>query len=100
MEKYFLLMVKPGSVIHRANGVRQTLTEVPKNALELWENGSTTLSLRKEGVELISEFSKERLEAILKLRIKNKYKTEIKVLEDLLKPLPKTRKTTIDKTEK
>lgn len=85
MDKYFALIVKPGSVIHRANGIKQTLTEVPKNALEIWEEGSQTLCLRKDGSELIAEFTKERLENILELRRNINYKAEIKLLENAIK---------------
>lgn len=99
MEKYFFLTVKPGSVIHRANGVRQTLLEVPKNALEIWESGSTTLCLLKEGMELLSEFSKERLEKVLELRRNLNNKAEIKLLEAAIKALDKPKKVTSTEKE-
>lgn len=97
MDKYFVLTVKPGSVVNRPNGQRQTLTDVPKNALELWEEGSLTLCLRKDGLELLNDFSKERLEKVLQLRKNLNYKTEIQLLESSIKNFGKAKKA--DKTE-
>lgn len=98
MDKYFVLTVKKGSVVHRANGVRQTLSEVPKNALELWEEGSRTLCLRKDGSELLADFPRERLSNILETRRHLNYKAEIKLLEDAIKATTKPKKpTTTDK---
>lgn len=97
MDKYFVLTVKPGSVVNRPNGQRQTLTEVPKNALELWEEGSLTLCLRKDGLELLNDFSKERLEKVLQLRKNLNYKAEIQLLESSIKNFGKAKKA--DKTE-
>lgn len=92
MDKYFYLTVKSGSVVHRASGIRQTLIEVPKNALELWEEGSQTLCLRKDGLELLTDFSKARLEKVLDARKHLNYKTEIKLLEDAIKASGKSKK--------
>lgn len=97
MDKYFVLTVKPGSVVNRPNGQRQTLTEVPKNALELWEEGSLTLCLRKDGLELLNDFSKERLEKVLQLRKNLNYRAEIQLLESSIKNFGKVKKA--DKTE-
>lgn len=97
MDKYFLLTVKPGSVINRPNGQRQTLTEVPKNALELWEEGTLTLCLRKDGLELLNDFSKERLEKVLQLRKNLNYRAEIQLLESSIKNFGKAKKS--DKAE-
>ncbi|ANF51741.1 hypothetical protein A0O34_15050 [Chryseobacterium glaciei] len=97
MDKYFLLVVKRGSVVNRPNGQRQTLTEVPKNALELWEEGTLTLCLRKDGLELLNDFSKERLEKVLQLRKNLNYRAEIQLLESSIKNFGKAKKA--DKAE-
>jgi hypothetical protein len=97
MDKYFILTVAVGTIIIKGDGSRQTLSEVPKNALELWEEGSRTLCLRKEGVEILTDFSKERLEKVLETRIHLDYKAEIRLLEDLINTAGKVRKT--DKPE-
>ena len=97
MDKYFILTVRPGSVVNRPNGQKQTLTEVPKNALELWEEGSLTLCLRKDGLEILNDFTKERLEKVLQLRRNLNYKAEIQLLESSIKNFGKAKKT--DKTE-
>lgn len=97
MDKYFLLVVKSGSVVNRPNGQRQTLTEVPKNALELWEEGTLTLCLRKDGLELLNDFSKERLEKVLQLRKNLNYRAEIQLLESSIKNFGKAKKA--DKAE-
>ncbi len=93
MEKYFALLVKPGSVVNRPNGQKQTLTDVPKNALELWEEGTLTLCLRKEGLDLLKDFSKERMEKVLQLRKNLNYRAEIQLLESSIKNFGKTKKT-------
>jgi len=97
MDKYFILTVAVGTIIIKGDDSRQTLSEVPKNALELWEEGSRTLCLRKDGVELLADFSKERLEKVLEARIHLDYKAEIRLLEDLIKTAGKAKKT--DKPE-
>lgn len=97
MDKYFILTVKPGTIIWSGNGSKQTLTVVPENALELWERGSRTLCLKKDGIEILSDFTKERLEKVLETRKVLNYKAEIKLLEDLIKAAGKTKKT--DKLE-
>ncbi len=96
MDKYFLLTVRPGSIVNRPNGQKQTLSEVPKNALELWEEGSLTLCLRKDGLELLNDFTKERLEKVLLLRKNLNYKAEIQLLENAIKTFGKAKKA--DKT--
>lgn len=87
----------PGSVVNRPNGYQQTLTAVPKNALELWEEGSLTLCLRKDGLELLNDFSKERLEKVLQLRKNLNYRAEIQLLESSIKNFGKAKKA--DKAE-
>lgn len=85
MDKQFTLLVRVGSVINRPNGQKQTLTEVPANALELWEEGTATLMLKKDAADVIADFSKDRLEKILNLRRNLNYKSEIKLLETAVK---------------
>ena len=97
MDKYFILTVRPGSVVNRPNGQKQTLTEVPKNALELWEEGSLTLCLRKDGLEILNDFTKERLEKVLQLRKNLNYRAEIQLLESSIKNFGKAKKP--DKAE-
>lgn len=97
MDKYFILTVLPGTIIWKGNGSKQTLTVVPENALELWERGSRTLCLKKDGIEILYDFTKERLEKVLETRKVLNYKAEIKLLEDLIKAAGKKNKT--DKLE-
>lgn len=85
MDKYFGLTVAKGTIIWRADGSQQTLTEVPENALDIWEKGSRTLCLKKEGAELLEKFSKQKIQQILDLRRPLKYEAEIKILEKALK---------------
>ena len=84
MEKHFLLTVALGSVIHSRDFGKQVLTGVPKNALELWENGSQTLVLKKDGAEILDDFSQERLKKVIALRTPLKYKGELETLKKVL----------------
>lgn len=85
MEKYFILTVALGSIIWRADGRQQILTGVPSNALELWENGSRTLLLKKDGAELLQDYSIKKLSEIYEVRKPIKNKFELKILENLIK---------------
>lgn len=85
MDKYFILTVALGSVIWRADGRQQKLTGVPPNALQLWENGSRTLLLKKDGAELLQDYSIEKLSEIYEVRKPIKNKFELKILENLIK---------------
>ena len=82
----FLLTVAVGSIIIGSN---QRLTEIPENALQLWENGSYTLCLRKGGVELLKDYSKERIQRLIEVRTPINFKAEIELLKTLLKSLNK-----------
>lgn len=81
-----MLTVAVGTIILRGNGTQQILTEVPKNAQQLWENGSRTLVLmRTAAPDFLKQYSKEQLEKILAARQHLKIKAEIKLLEDAIK---------------
>jgi hypothetical protein len=82
----FLLTVSVGSIIIGSN---QRLTEVPINALELWENGSHTLCLRKAGAELLKDYPKEKIQKLIEVRTPMNYKAELELLNKLLKVQPK-----------
>lgn len=99
MSKFFILTVALGAIIWKPDGGKQTLNEVPDNAAELWENGSSTLCLKKDGAEeFLKDFSKNKLETVLAKRKALNFPAEIKLLEDALKklnkPEPKTKPET------
>lgn len=87
-----MLTVAVGSIIHGKGFEKQVLNDVPDNALELWENGSQTLVLKKEGAEILKDFSQERLKKVIALRSPLNYQGENQLLEDTLKALKKTDK--------
>lgn len=98
MTDVFMLTVPVGSVIHGANG-SQVLNGVPENAAELWEQGSSTLVLKKASAdEFLKDFSKARLEKVLELRRPLKMEAEIKLLEAAIKGASKNKEVTKDKT--
>lgn len=81
----FILTVAVGSIIIGSNNSQTRLTEVPPNALQLWENGSHTLCLRKAGVELLKDYSKEKIQKLIEVRTPINFKAEIELLKTLLK---------------
>lgn len=98
MDKVFLLTVAVGTVILKSNGSRQILSSVPENAVELWENGSRTLVLKRDAApDFLSKYSKEQLEKILQNRKHLKYAAEIKHLETAIKSAGKPKKPATDK---
>lgn len=92
--EYFLLTVAVGSIIIGSN---QRLTEVPENALQLWENGSHTLCLRKGGVELLKDYSKERIQKLIEVRAPINFKAELELLGKILKAQPVKKPAAEDK---
>jgi|GEM_PF-1236764 len=85
----FLLTVAVGSIIIGSNNSQTKLTEIPKNALQLWESGSHTLCLRKGGVELLKDYSKEKIQKLIEVRTPINFKAELELLKTLLKAQPK-----------
>lgn len=79
MENYFTLTLPKGSVIWKKDGTKQTLNEVPKNAMELWAGGSRSLRLRKAGIELLQGKTKEDLELLItkRQRVGNRYELNL-----------------------
>lgn len=92
----FLLTVAVGSVIVGSDNSQTKLTDVPTNALHLWENGSHTLCLRKAGVELLKDYPKEKIQKLIEVRTPINFKAEIELLKSLLKA--KIKKPASDKT--
>lgn len=80
MDQYFTLVWPRGTVIYRRYGKKQTLTKVPKNALELWAEGSRTLTLKKAGLVLLKDKTKAELEALLEVRKRFGSKYEVSLL--------------------
>lgn len=87
--KNFILTVPVGSTIIGSDGSQTKLTGVPANALSLWENGTRTLCLRKDGVDILNDYSKEQIQKLIETRTKVGFKAEIELLKTLLKSAKK-----------
>jgi hypothetical protein len=81
----FLLTVAVGSIIIGSNNSQTKITEVPVNALQLWENGNHALCLRKKGIELLQDYPKERIQKLIEIRTPINFKAELELLKSLLK---------------
>lgn len=88
--KNFILTVPVGSTIIGSDGSQTKLTAVPANALSLWENGTRTLCLKKDGVEILNDHSKEQIQKLIEVRTTVGFKAEIELLKSLLKTAKKT----------
>lgn len=97
MEKYFTLTVAKGSIIHASKGKSRVIDELPEEAEQLWQEGDSTLVLKKSGEELLKGYSKSKLEKILAARTSLGYTAELELLEKALKKVSQTVK---DKPEK
>lgn len=95
MDKFFSLMVPPGSVIH-SQSTRQVINGIPENALFLWETGSSTLSLKKEGSELLQQYSKAQLIGIKKNRLPLNFTAELKLIDQAIRNYDKQKKSNSD----
>jgi hypothetical protein len=91
MEKYFLLTVKKGTVRIQHNSSIE-IKGVPDNAFDLICEGCTWLILSNESVEFLKDQPREKLEALLKLREKQGYKSDVLIIRKALKSAkePKT----------
>lgn len=87
--KNFILTVPVGSTIIGSDGSQTKLIGVPANALSLWENGTRTLCLKKEGVEILNDHSTEQIQKLIEVRTKVGYKAEIELLKSVLKSAKK-----------
>lgn len=87
MENYFALTLPKGSEIWKKDGTKQILNQVPKNAKELWEEGSRALRLRKAGLELLQGKTKEDLKQLLTKRQKVKNRYELNLIRKAIKSL-------------
>ena len=82
MDLAFLTLPK-GFKIHKDGGIK-TINEVPKNALELIEEGCTWLILKKDAATTISKWSIDRIQKLLDLRAKQGFKHDVEVLKNAL----------------
>lgn len=89
ISKNFILTVPVGSTIIGSDGFQTKLTGVPTNALSLWENGTRTLCLKRDGVDILKDHSKEQIQKLIEIRTKVGFKAEIELLKSLLKSTKK-----------
>lgn len=93
MDKYFLLTVKVGTT-RIQNGSSIPIKEVPENAFDLICEGCTWMILKNEAVEYLKEKPKEQLEALLKLRKQQGYKSDVEIITKALKSAKVTKPIT------
>lgn len=93
MDKYFLLTVKPGA-IRIQNGSSIAIKGIPENAFDLLCEGCTWMILTNDAIEYLKEQPREKLEALLKIRTQQGFKSDVLIIEKALKALkaPKTTK--------
>lgn len=96
MEKYFLLTVPKGSTVHTASSSK-VITEVPANALDLLSAGCTWMMLKPDASDFLKKQPKTKLEALLRMRRKQGFKSDVEIIEKALaeydeKPAAKDRK--------
>jgi hypothetical protein len=92
MDKYFLLTVKKGAV-RIQDGSSKAINEVPDNAFDLLCEGCTWMVLKNDAVEFLKEKPKEKLEALLKLRKQQGYKSDVEIITKALKSAKVTKPT-------
>lgn len=89
MEKYFNLLVPRGAVVH-SKEISRVLDNVPEDAFDLWEKGASYLSLKKEATEVLHSWEKSRLQKVLALKETQGMKSDVFILEQVIKQLSKT----------
>lgn len=89
MEKYFNLLVPRGAVVH-SKEISRVLDNVPEDAFDLWEKGASYLSLKKEATEVLQSWEKSRLQRVLSLKETQGMKSDVFILEQVIKQLSKT----------
>lgn len=93
MDKYFLLTVKPGAT-RIQNGSSIAIKEVPENAFDLLCEGCTWLILKNDAVEYLKEQPREKLDALLKLRTQQGFKSDVVIINKALKSMKEPKPTT------
>ena len=81
----FTLTVGLGSIIHSSGHKSQVLDGVPENAQELWESGTSFLVLKKDGAELLNDYSETKLKELLKIRTAAGFPAELELIEKAIK---------------
>lgn len=85
-----ILTLKTPFQIHKDGSVK-TIKEVPKNALELIEEGCTWLVLKKEAQQVIAKWSAERIQKVLALRTQQGIKHDVGILSAALEAKGKSK---------
>ncbi len=83
MEKYFVLTVPKGSTVHTATSSK-VITGIPKNAFDLLSEGCNWMILKADAAEFLKKQSKEKLNALLRMRKKQGYKSDVEIIEKAL----------------
>lgn len=82
--KCFELRVKVGTRIFSSRG-DYTIEEVPQDAWERFQEGSTWLKLSSEAVEELKNLSEAEVRKLLILREKQGFDDDVKIIEKALK---------------
>lgn len=96
----FLLTVGVGSIIHTTGRKSQVLDGVPDNAQELWESGTPFLVLKKDGADLLNDYSETKLKELLKIRTAAGFPAELELIEKAIKTAGKSAKSIPPKNQK
>lgn len=84
MEKYFNNLLPGGRVFQPGGAVVDLRFGVPTHSLELYCNGFQYLSLKPAAKDLFVKLSKEKLEALIKLKETEKRVSDVKILKEIL----------------
>lgn len=83
MEKYFVLTVPKGSTVHTATSSK-VITGIPKNAFDLLSEGCNWMILKADASEFLKKQPKAKLEALLRMRAKQGFKSDVAIIENAL----------------
>lgn len=83
MNKFFVLTVALGSIVHLGESSKE-IKGIPDNALELLSKGCNWMELKPEAVDYLKKQPKEKLQAILAVRKKQGYTSDVLIIEEAL----------------
>lgn len=92
MKNIFYLAVAVGAILHGPGFQQTVLNEVPEDAQKHWENGEYWLGLKADQSDFLKQYSKTKLEQILKARKPLGYAVEIAQLEKAIADADKPEK--------
>lgn len=98
-KKFFKLRVKKGTKIISATG-DYTVSEVPDNALELLEAGSSWLQFTEDAAPALSKLTEQRLRKIKLLRQTQGFDSDVEVLDRALELKVQKSKQEVEKPKK